>query len=60
MERSERKAEMLDIALLCPVTPFEQTDGHRMAMASDLQAILDNKLTVGVATFLYEIGRAHV
>jgi hypothetical protein len=45
---------MLDIAVLCPVTPFEQTDGHRMAMASDLQAILDNKLTVGVATFLYD------
>ncbi len=45
---------MVDIAVLCPVTPFEQTDGHRMAMASDIQAILDSKLSLGVVTFLYD------
>ena len=44
---------MVDIAVLCPVTPFEPTDGHRMAMASDIQAILDSKLSLGVVTFLY-------
>jgi glycosyltransferase involved in cell wall biosynthesis len=45
---------MVDIAMICPVTPFEATDGHRMAMASDVQAILDNKLSLGVVTFLYK------
>jgi glycosyltransferase involved in cell wall biosynthesis len=44
---------MADIAMLCPVTPFELTDGHRMAAASDVQAILDNKFSLGVITFLY-------
>ena len=45
---------MIDIAMICPVTPFEATDGHRMAMASDVQAILDNKFSLGVVTFLYK------
>lgn len=45
---------MVDIAMICPVTPFETTDGHSMAMASDVQAVLDNKLSLGVVTFFYK------
>jgi Glycosyl transferase 4-like domain/Glycosyl transferases group 1 len=44
---------MRDVALLCPVSPLEPRDGHRMAVASDLNALLDNGLSVGVFTFLY-------
>ena len=45
---------MLDVALLCPVNPFEPLDGHRMAVASDVNAILDNNLGLGVLTFLHD------
>jgi hypothetical protein len=45
---------MRDVALLCPVNPFEPRDGHRMAVASDVNAILDNGLSLGVLTFLYD------
>lgn len=44
---------MLDVALLSPVNPFEPLDGHRMAVESDVNAILDNGLGLGVLTFLY-------
>ena len=44
---------MLDVALLSPVNPFEPLDGHRLAVASDVHAILDNGLNLGVLTFLY-------
>jgi hypothetical protein len=45
---------MLDVALLCPVNPFQPLDGHRLAVASDVNAILDNGLRLGVLTFLYD------
>jgi polysaccharide biosynthesis protein PslH len=43
----------MDILLLAPVSPFEVRDGHTMAVASDMRAVLDNGLTVGVISFLY-------
>lgn len=43
----------MDVLLLAPVNPFDARDGHRMAVASDLFAALDNHLAVGVVTFLY-------
>ena len=43
----------MDVLLLAPVSPFEIRDGHTMAVASDLRAVLDNGLTVGVISFLY-------
>ncbi len=43
----------MDVLLLAPVNPFDARDGHRMAVASDVCAILDNHLSVGVITFLY-------
>lgn len=43
----------MDVLLLSPVNPFEPRDGHRMAVASDVRAILDNDLTLGVIGFLY-------
>lgn len=43
----------MDVLLLAAVNPFDARDGHRMAAASDLFAILDNHLTVGVVGFLY-------
>ena len=44
----------MDVLLLAPVNPFDARDGHRMAVASDLRAILDNNLSLGVITFLYK------
>jgi hypothetical protein len=44
----------MDVLLLAPVNPFDARDGHRMAVASDARAILDNNLTLGVITFLYK------
>jgi hypothetical protein len=43
----------MDVLLLTPVNPFEIRDGHTMAVASDMRAVLDNGLTVGVISFLY-------
>jgi hypothetical protein len=43
----------MDVLLLAPVNPFEIRDGHSMAVASDLRAVLDNGLSVGVISFLY-------
>jgi hypothetical protein len=43
----------MDVLLLAPVSPFAVRDGHTMAVASDMRAILDNGLTVGIISFLY-------
>jgi hypothetical protein len=43
----------MDVLLLAPVNPFEIRDGHTMAVASDMRAVLDNGLSVGVISFLY-------
>jgi hypothetical protein len=43
----------MDIALISPVSPFSPPDGHRMAILSDLHAILDNKLRPGLITFAH-------
>jgi glycosyltransferase involved in cell wall biosynthesis len=43
----------MDVLLLAPVNPFEIRNGHSMAVASDMRAVLDNGLTVGVISFLY-------
>ncbi len=43
----------MDVLLLSPVNPFDPRDGHRMAVASDLRAMLDCGLTVGVVGLLY-------
>jgi hypothetical protein len=45
---------MLDVALFSPCNPFEPFDGHRMAVASDVCAILDNNLSLGVLSFLHD------
>jgi hypothetical protein len=44
----------MDVLLLAPVNPFEIRDGHTMAVASDMRAVLDNGLAVGVISFLYD------
>jgi hypothetical protein len=43
----------MDIALISPVTPFDPRDGHRLAVLSDVYAILDNHLSLGVISFAY-------
>lgn len=44
----------MDIALISPVLPFNPLDGHRLAVHSDVRAILDNRLELGVVAFSYE------
>jgi glycosyltransferase involved in cell wall biosynthesis len=44
----------MDVLLLGPVNPFGARGGHSMALASDVSAVLDNKLTLGVITLLYK------
>jgi glycosyltransferase involved in cell wall biosynthesis len=44
----------MDVLLLAPVNPFDARDGHRMAVASDVSAVLDNRLKLGVISFLYK------
>ncbi len=43
----------MEIALISPVCPFEPRDGHRLAVLSDVRALLDNKIDVGVIAFTY-------
>lgn len=43
----------MDIVLISPVSPFAPRDGHRLAVLSDVQAILDNRLRLGLITFKY-------
>src|SRR6185312_4341684 len=47
-----RKA--MDIVLISPVSPFAAPDGHRLAVLSDLSAILDNGLRAGMISFTYD------
>ena len=43
----------MDVLLLSPVNPFDPRDGHRIAVASDVRAVLDNGFSLGVIGFLY-------
>jgi hypothetical protein len=43
----------MEIVLISPVSPFEPRDGHRLAVLSDVYALLDNKLDLGVIAFTY-------
>ena len=43
----------MEVVLLSPVSPFDPRDGHRLAVLSDVNALLDNKLDLGVIAFTY-------
>lgn len=43
----------MDIALISPASPFDPRDGHGLAVLSDVRAILDNRLSLGLITFTY-------
>lgn len=43
----------MDIALISPVSPFGRLDGHALAVLSDVRAILDNGLRLGLIAFTY-------
>lgn len=43
----------MDIVLIAPVSPFDPRDGHRLAVLSDVLAILDNRLRLGLITFAH-------
>jgi|SRR5580698_2014111 glycosyltransferase involved in cell wall biosynthesis len=44
----------MDVVLLAPVNPFAARGGHGMALASDVRAILDNHLSLGVFGLQYK------
>lgn len=44
----------MDVAIIAPVSPFDPRDGHRLAVLSDVHAVLDNRLRLGLITFRYE------
>lgn len=44
----------MDVVLLAPVNPFTARGGHGMALASDVRAILDNDLSLGVFGLHYK------
>jgi hypothetical protein len=44
----------MDVALISPVSPFDPSDGHRLAMLSDVNAVIDNGLRLGVISFTYD------
>ena len=44
----------MDVVLLAPVNPFSARGGHGMALASDVRAILDNRLSLGVIGLHYK------
>jgi hypothetical protein len=44
----------MDVAIISPVSPFDPRDGHRLAVLSDVHAVLDSGLTLGVVAFTYE------
>ncbi len=44
----------MDIAVISPVTPFRPDDGHRLAVLSDVRAMLDSQLRVGAIAFTYD------
>jgi hypothetical protein len=43
----------MDIVLISPVSPFDPRDGHRLAVLSDVHALLDNRMDLGVISFSY-------
>lgn len=43
----------MDIVVIAPVSPFDPRDGHRLAVLSDVFAILDNHLRLGLITFTH-------
>ena len=43
----------MDVAIISPVSPLQPLDGHSLAVLSDVNAILDNKLRLGVIAFTY-------
>ena len=44
----------MDVVLISPVCPFNPHDGHTLAVLSDVNAVLDNGLTLGVIAFTYD------
>lgn len=43
----------MEIVLISPVSPFDPRDGHRLAVLSDVHAVLDNRMALGVIAFTY-------
>jgi hypothetical protein len=43
----------MEIVLISPVSPFDPRDGHRLAVLSDVYALLDNRIDLGVIAFSY-------
>jgi hypothetical protein len=50
----------MDVVLISPVSPFGPPDGYRLAVLSDVHAILDNRLRLGLITFSYSGEGANV
>ena len=44
----------MEVVLISPVSPFDPRDGHRLAVLSDVHALLDNGIDLGVVAFTYE------
>jgi|GEM_PF-3675519 len=44
----------MQIVLISPVSPFDPRNGHRLAVLSDIHALLDNKFDIGLIAFTYE------
>ncbi len=43
----------MDVAIISPVSPFDPRDGHQLAVLSDVHAVLDSGLTLGLIAFTY-------
>lgn len=44
----------MEIVLISPVSPFDPSNGHRIAVLSDVHALLDNGADLGVIAFTYD------
>lgn len=44
----------MEIVLISPVSPFDPRDGHRLAVLSDVHALIDNKMDLGIIAFTYQ------
>jgi hypothetical protein len=44
----------MEIVLISPVCPFDPRDGHRLAVLSDVHALLDNRIDLGLIAFTYQ------
>jgi hypothetical protein len=44
----------MEIVLISPVSPFDPSNGHKIAVLSDVHALLDNGADLGVIAFTYE------